>query len=199
MIIGLNGFKGSGKDTVGRYLTDRYHFRTASFAGLLKESAAALFGVEPVLWERLKNDPEARVRLSRTYSGDGFIDAEEVYSDISVREMLQRYGTEAHRQVFADDFWIRELFARLDAEAGFGGSGWGDVAFTDARFDNELSAIRAVGGVNFRIERGTGDGDGHASEALPRADLIDAIILNTGTFEQLYAEVDMYLAPVLAE
>ena len=58
--VGLNGAKGSGKDTVGQYLVERYDYTRVSFADLLKQSAAALFGVEPELWDELKNDPDGR-------------------------------------------------------------------------------------------------------------------------------------------
>lgn len=183
MIVGLNGLKGSGKDTVGEYLERAYGFTRASFAALLKKSAAALFDIDVDLWEKLKNDDRARVRLYRTYDSDGVPNATEVYADMSVREFLQRYGTEAHRDVFGDNFWVDALFSEL------GSTYYGpDIVITDTRFENEITAVWGRDGVVVQIDRGLPAVDGHRSEILPAA--VDARIRNQGDFEQLYAAVD---------
>ncbi len=191
MIIGLNGFKGSGKNTAGDYLTEFHYYKQASFTAMLKLIVGKLFGDESEKWDRWKNDDDVKITLSRTYSGDGFVDAKEYIAVLTARQFLQRYGTEAHREVFGSDFWVQQLFAQLDREAGFGGTGWGNVVFTDARFDNELQAIRAVGGINIRILRGDMESaDGHASEAPPNMSLIDMTIDNNGTYEELYDQLN---------
>jgi hypothetical protein len=188
-IVGLNGFKQSGKDSTGDIIANEHGYKRASFADLLYESVAALFGVPRELWDRLKNDPRATVTLQwptglADENGDPYM--QEV--KLTCRQFMQRYGTQSHRDVFGADFWIEQCVKYLDPDV--------DYVFTDARFDNELAAIRALGGVNFRIEReGTGqDGDTHESEALPDPTLIDAVIHNDGTLSDLANEVYVLLS-----
>ena len=192
MIVGINGFKGSGKDTIGAYLVEKYGFERKSFAAKLKESAAAIWDIDPSLWEEFKNDPNMRVML---YRADDF-EIEEVghnvpedkfyFNTITARVFLQRYGTEAHRDVFGDDFWVYHGLEDVNLRR--------DYVITDARFENELDAIKALGGYNIRVIRsGLTDEDTHASEVVPPAHLIDYEIENNGTIENLYERVDEFI------
>lgn len=193
VILGLNGRKGSGKDTVGAYLVERHGFTRVSFADKLKESAAALFGIDVSLFERLKNDPESRVYLMTDEDSDKYSwEPRECHARLSVREFLQRYGTESHRDVFGSDFWIEQALRPL-RESGILLDPSSRICITDARFDNELRAIRLHGGTNIRIERLVAADDEHASEAEPRADLIDYMIPNFGTIEDLRLKVDFLM------
>ena len=173
MIIGLNGAKGAGKDTAGAYLR-LYGFETASFAAKLKESAAACFGVDAALWEELKNEGTNTVALLRNG---------EPIAEPTVRQFLQFYGTEAHRDVFGSDFWVDQLFKTLDL-------GDQHYAITDARFDNELDAVHAEGGITIRIERDKDTSDMHISEAAPGPKKIDYTVFNYGTYRELYEQLD---------
>ena len=47
MIIGVCGFIGSGKNTVAEYLVEKHKFVPVSFAHVLKDACASLFG-----WDR---------------------------------------------------------------------------------------------------------------------------------------------------
>lgn len=172
-LIGLAGLKGSGKDTAGAYLVERYGFVRKSFAAPLKESVAAALHV-PVEWlETDKNDPNACVIYDR---GNETV-------RLTVREFLQRYGTEAHRDVFGVDFWTKQLIDALDG---------GNVVITDMRFLNETQAVRDAGGITLLIDRPAvaGSGDTHSSEELPPADLIDYVIVNDGSIEDLHVALD---------
>jgi hypothetical protein len=174
-LIGLNGFKGSGKDAVGDILVDAYGLTRVKFADLLYDSVAALFNIPRPEWEALKNDPDCRIVVqSGPYT----------HAALDWRTFMQRYGTEAHRGVFDPDFWIEQCMRRLHVGV--------DYVFTDARFDNELAAIRGLDGKNVRVERpGVGqDGDTHVSEALPDPALIDAELFNDGSLDDLCGKVD---------
>lgn len=183
MLIGLNGNKGSGKDTVGAYLVENYGYERLSFAEKLKDSAGALFDVEPILWDVWKNDPHAKVALindvgkilNRTRS-------------MTVREFLQRYGTESHRDVFGQDFWVDHAIKGIDPNKNY--------VFTDARFDNELQKIKDLGGMNIRIIGRGSNGDSHVSEAEPSVNLIDYRVDNTSTFESLYKLIDSVMEDI---
>lgn len=191
MIIGVNGFKGSGKDTIGDYLQQEYGFERKSFAAKLKESAAAIWEIDPIKWEDWKNDPNMRVMI---YRADPFDPIEVSYegeeqdyyaNTISVRTFLQRYGTEAHRDVFGSDFWVDYGLKGINPNKGY--------VFTDARFENELAAIKEKGGYNIRVVRGEDKSDDtHVSEVAPPPHLIDYQIENNGTIYDLQREVDEF-------
>ena len=164
MIIGLHGRAQAGKDTVyeralaiwGDWIVER-----RSFADKLYESAAAALGVEVADLQRLKTKPFAFV---------GVEDPEPFYKAHTVREYLQRYGTEAHRDVFGEDFWVQQL--------DLTGHSNRLVFVTDVRFDNEAAAIRRAGG---KIIEVIGDKVGayqHRSEA-GLTDPPDYVIYNT--------------------
>jgi hypothetical protein len=155
-----------------------------SFAGPLKQGAAAAFGIivseyaAAVLWEPWKNNPNARVQLVI----DGIVEA-----DISVREYLQYFGTEAHRDIpmFGKGVWTAGLMNMLDPGRKY--------VVSDARFENECAAIREAGGKIVLVDRGLVSGDGHASETLPPDELIDMVLYNKGRIADLYIAIDAWM------
>lgn len=183
MLVGLNGLKGAGKDTVGEYLIKEYNFERLSFAEKLKESAAALFGVKPSIWEDLKNDESAVVEIE---VNKGLTEGEDIIASVTVRQFLQRYGTEAHRTIFGSDFWVDHALKGVDPNK--------DYVFTDARFENELQRIKSLGGYNLQILRPElSNEDSHASEIPPPPHLIDYSIDNDGDFDRLFDQVDYFV------
>jgi len=178
MLIGLNGLKGSGKDTVGSYLVDNYGYERASFAAKLKESAGALFNIGSSFWEKAKNNDRSVIQLR---------DNGALVRDITVRNFLQRYGTEAHRTVFGSDFWVDHALKGVDRNQ--------NIVFTDARFENELSRIKSLMGVNLQILRPQlTNEDDHISEAPPPIELIDFQIVNDQDLDYLYGRVDDFMS-----
>lgn len=177
MLIGLHGKKQAGKDTVHRRIEHLYGrasmagatVERLSFADLLYESAAAALGVTPDFLRELKSDTgEAGIRL---YDGRG-----DVYADFTFRQYLQWYGTEAHRSVFGDNFWVEQVGPRLrDHDRKV-------VVVTDVRFPNEAEAIFNAGGsvvwvVGPKLVEDAGDS--HASERLLPKHLITHTLFNT--------------------
>jgi hypothetical protein len=194
MLIGLNGSKGSGKDTVGQYLVEDYGFTRISFADKLKKSAAELFNIPVEKWDEWKNDDRAIVSIKAEWwdSADRSPDPALVAgfkTSMSVRYFLQRYGTESHRNVFGDDFWVDALFRDYDPTDG------GNYVVTDARFPNELRRIKELNGYNLNINRRRDvSEDSHISEAPPPAIYIDSWIDNNSTFNRLYRQIDNFMA-----
>ena len=139
MIIGLVGFIGAGKGTVGELLRLQ-GYKQASFAGALKDTASVLFG-----WDRdlLEGDTvESRVFREQK---DDFWSTRFGY-DFSPRLALQLLGTEAGRNVFHKDVWIFALENRIKNHK--------NVVITDTRFPNEIEFIRKQGGIIVEIKRG---------------------------------------------
>jgi hypothetical protein len=138
MIIGLVGFIGSGKGTVGDLLASE-GFIPDSFARPLKDACSSIFG-----WPRelLEGDTE----FSRTWreQPDKFW-SEKFGYEFTPRLALQLMGTEAGRNVFHNDIWVISLLNRARGK---------DVVVTDVRSKNEIKYIQDNGGIVIRIRRG---------------------------------------------
>ncbi len=141
MLLGLAGGIGAGKDTAFARIRSIYSDHEViqiSFAAKLKNSAAVLFDLDASFWELSKRDSGIKVTIS---DEEGTF-----YSSMTVREMLQRYGTEAHRDIFGDNFWVD---AALPPDYDHTGK---IVVVTDARFGNELQRVIDLGGINVLLE-----------------------------------------------
>lgn len=183
-IIGLTGPARSGKSIVASTLAelDLGEVEIAGFADKLKVSAARslaiVFGPDDVGTQAVRkwaNDFKKTKRVQ-------IIDAEgEVTHEISGRRFLQSYGTEGHRDVFGEKFWISQIdFAPVGVDL---------LIFDDVRFPNEAEAILDRGGVVWRVIRETGTNDPHRSEQPLPDELVSGTILNDGTIEELKRRV----------
>jgi hypothetical protein len=159
VIVGLHGKLGSGKNEAAKRLAlySTLPVVEVSFAKKLKESFAALLNVPVANLELWKNDPSKVVTVGGLFDGLGFVplDSNNV---LTIREALQRYGTEAHRDVFGADFWL-DAALPLDKD-------YSDALYvvTDARFPNELERVRSLDGVAVGIIGPNDDTGSHASE-----------------------------------
>jgi hypothetical protein len=166
MLIGLTGRAGAGKDTVYETLAELYGdelpVERRSFAALLYESAAAALGVTVDDLDRWKRDPEVVISVYDPRHG--------MMHEQTVRSHLQRYGTEAHHDVFGHDFWVDALNLR--------GHRGRIVAVTDVRFPNEAVAIIAAGGAVARVLGPTDGPARHPSEEPIPDEVVDYTISN---------------------
>jgi hypothetical protein len=170
-IIGFGHVAQSGKDTAARYLAVNHFFTHGAFAGALKDAAGAMFGLST---EQLHGRTKEVV---------------DPFWGVTPRNLLQRLGTEAGRNVFGDDIWIRALRRRIETSSS---ARW---AISDVRFPNEAEAIRAWGGYLVRIDRpGAGATGGiarHASEtALEGWDGWDETIVNDSTLDAFHTKIE---------
>jgi len=183
MLIGLNGFKNSGKDTVGNILVDKYDFKKIAFADKIKESASALFGVPIEKWDEWKNDD--KIFISVFKSGENIWTPSKNFEQwiFSARTFLQRYGTESHRDIFGENFWIDYALKDINKLDNF--------VITDCRLENELKVIRDLGGSTIKIIRETNNPkDTHITELEPNTKFIDYVLYNNGTLIDLEKTVD---------
>lgn len=140
MIIGVVGFIGQGKGTVGDYLHEVWGFQRESFAKPLKDAAAIIFN-----WDRAMLEGD-------TSESRAWRDVEDKYwsaklgKKVTPRLALQWLGTEAGRNVFGEALWTASLFNRLDYSK--------DYVITDVRFVNEIQALKDAGGYLVRVRRG---------------------------------------------
>lgn len=140
MIIGVVGFLGSGKGTVGDLLIQEHNYYKLSFADGVKDAVSAVFG-----WPRdlLEGDTDAS-RAFREIPDAWW--SERLGYEVTPRYMLQLMGTEAGRDVFHKDIWIYALEKRMLGKT--------DVVVPDVRFPNEIEFIRQMGGKVIRVKRG---------------------------------------------
>lgn len=172
--IGLAGFAGAGKDTTFDRLVaiGGEKFERHSVADPLKESIAALFDVTLDQLEAMKRSESAHVML------DGGREAPEGSISMSMRKFMQRYGTEAHRDVFGEDFWL-DVWKRDWSNNCPAGVSWVN---TSVRFENEARAIiEDLGGEVWWIEgpRDAGADGRHESEHRLPEHLITRVIDNS--------------------
>ena len=184
MIIGLTGKKQSGKDTtcqlISDVVADTISVERRAFADKLKQSAAALLDVE--LWQLVEWKLDDNYRLE---GGHFNIFDHDRDVNMTFRTFLQRYGTEAHREVFGDDFWLEQCLPKRD----YNGKYLSDshiIVVTDVRFLNEAAWIRELGGWIWKVRRGAVEsGDNHPSEVELEKIIPDVILDNNGTMPQL--------------
>jgi hypothetical protein len=194
-LLGLAGQARSGKDTVASMVEDilkeevpDLDVHRDAFANRLKVSAAHALGFkfdtidEYRDWsDRIKSNAVIQVVLPESpyRPVEGPVD---IIQEISGREYLQFYGTEAHREVFDKDFWVWSLLED-PPECDL-------LIVTDVRFPNEAEAIREMGGEVWEVYRTeTATVPVHASEEPLPASLIDCEITNDGTLEELKEQV----------
>lgn len=186
MVLGLTGRAGAGKNTVAEMLQcelgGEFKIVCEGFADSLKLSAARALGFDPAdtreaiaMVDALKTCGSVSTIIEH-----GPYDVQE--ARISGRELLQRYGTESHRDVFGWDFWVDQVIP----PGGFTDPDFDLKIITDLRFENEAQRIRKAGGLIWRVYRPGQDGaDTHVSEAGIADDEINWSIFNDGTLDGL--------------
>lgn len=167
MLIGLTGRAQAGKDTVYARCLELYSPRLIverrSFADILYKSAAATLDVSEECLRDWKSNPYVTVEIR--------IGGVVRLMQMSVRQYLQRYGTEAHRNLFGADFWVDALDLTNHANRV--------VFVTDVRFDNEARAIIDAGGIVVEVLGPEAPTDDHPSEAGVDPNLLAGTIDNT--------------------
>ena len=211
MIIGVSGYAGSGKDTVG-LMIQRIDsgWVIKKWAGKLKTIASILTGLPVHLFE----DGDAK----NTYLGSEWstvrpnpLNSITPFSDIefveimSIRELLQKLGTDAIRDGLHPNAWVNALMSDYRSEkfSGYIGDTRQDKdaskwVITDTRFPNEAKAIKDKGGFVIRVDRpGLEPINSHPSEtALDKWDF-DYRIDNSGTIEDLNVKVGVMIQTLI--
>ena len=223
MIIGINGKIGSGKDTVGliiQYLTDElnkanpkeftewvdggFHtsdWRIMKFAGKLKQIASILTGAT---LEQLEDQDFKKQDMGPEWG-------------ITYRELLQKVGTEAMRNVIHENVWVNALMADygkyinqatgeqvliddylyykngLDSKAEIVTKQEPNWCITDMRFPNEMEAVKAKEGITIRVNRvryiSTHSEGEHESERALDNHKFDYVIDNNSSISDLIDKV----------
>lgn len=132
MIIGICGFIGSGKGTVGDHLVHQYGFRNMSFAKSLKDAVSVIFCWPRELLEGdTKESREWRETIDPWWT-------KKMGRPVTPRWVLQYIGTDVMRNHFADDIWIWNVEKQVHDYHD------NNIVITDVRFPNEVSMIRSL-------------------------------------------------------
>jgi hypothetical protein len=140
-IIGLVGFQGSGKDTVGQIITECCPgFVSTSFAKPIKRALSSMFGWNLKNLEGVTEEGRIWRETSDPYWSS------KLGKPVTPRLMMREFGTELVRNHLSEDFWTMrcEKFL-LDTRKS--------VVITDVRFTNEIEMIRRLGGKLFWVRR----------------------------------------------
>jgi hypothetical protein len=213
MIIGINGKISAGKDTVGTIiqgllLTNKNQSsEIKKFAGKLKQIASILTGISVEKFE----DQE----FKNTILGEQWgtieinpLNAIPVFEDVqfnhlmSVREFLQKLGTEAMRKGLHTNVWVNALFADyrkgeiIESDKHYILKPVDNWIITDMRFPNEMEAVKERKGITIKVVRPSFMIDGkviakdlHPSETALDDAKFDYEIINNGTMEELVKKV----------
>jgi hypothetical protein len=187
MIIGVNGYAGSGKDTIGKmiqyifsketeikidvvttnyklhewWLEEKSGWEIKKFAGKLKQIGSILTGIPAEKFE----DQEFKKALLGPEWGtleDNPLNNIPVFEDVkfnslmSVRDFLQKLGTDGLRNGLHSNVWVNALMADYSCvPADRAPNGWDcdNWVVTDTRFPNEAIAIKQKGGIVIRVDR----------------------------------------------
>lgn len=232
-IIALSGYSGSGKDSVGKIIqsltetnipdykvfngTEWVPMKGFSpwvikkFAGKLKQIASLLTGIpiekfEDQEFKKTYLGPEWDVlKMKPGKRQDGIfpkkVDMESV--PMTVREFLQKLGTDAMRDGLHANTWVNALMADYKptklqwSDGPLGGYEEGPMpnwVITDCRFINEARAVKSKEGIVIRIDRsGVGPINNHPSEVELDNWNFDYKIANVSDLEALKHSVEVIL------
>ena len=231
MIIGISGKISSGKDTVGKIIQsltsiDDWHkentlftitewdgntdalgkWKIKKFAGKLKQVASMLTNIPVQMFEdqdfkKTELGPEWNY-TKRIYHGIAPTGYEEfVEAKMTVRDLLQKLGTEAMRDGLHENVWVNSLFSDyVDIWHGLDTfNNWFEMPkwiITDTRFPNEADAIKKHDGILIRVVRpnqAVTMGMPHPSETALDDYKFDYEIVNDGSLEDLIEKVRVIL------
>ena len=172
MIIGISGYKGSGKDSLGEILTKTFGWKKMSFAQPIKDLAHTTFGIDKAILSGTDGERELR----ELPLPDWF--------NLSSREILQKVGM-AFRENLNKDIWVRILENQYKNCKEH-------VVITDVRFPNEVEMINNHGFVCC-VKRPDFNGDGHESEHALDGHAFSYAFNNDGTKEALQSKFYNFL------
>lgn len=202
-IIGLNGRLHSGKDTAFAeidlyFAASGLKAKRVAFADPLKMSAALALGFQPQTVEdavAICNDLKENGVIGVAIGSDAHYEDDEIWvnaadTGITGREYLQLYGTEAHRDVFGQDFWVNATLPKTLSELDEKYAGVDVLVVTDVRFENEAKRVQSLGGEVWYIDANERLGplpdDAHPSEHPLPSHCIDHTVENNHSLTEFH-------------
>ena len=174
------------------------HYKITSFARVLKESLAVLLGIDVQNFEDrnfkenwyihfptldiTNNPPKNLILNDKQFNRRIQTDVKLVVNNyLTIREVLQLWGTEVVRNILGDKFWVLRTLNTDD-----------DVIISDLRFKVEYESVKSSSGITIYINRDLEPGM-HQSESecieLWKSNKFDFVVNNTGTLNDLFVKI----------
>lgn len=183
MIIALNGYAQSGKDTVADHLVQAYGFRKIGMNEILREACIALDPVIASKWT--SNGSVIDLHYSEALDKYGYEQCKAEFPNF--REFMQRLGTEFAEAIGHPELWVQVLLERVEPLE--------DVVMSSCRRWVEALTIQQAGGFIWRVDRpGTGPANDHPSETEIDSWQFDARINNDAGIKELLERTDTLLS-----
>lgn len=173
-VIGIAGYKGSGKSTVSNFFVQNYGCHRLAFADPIKKMLSALGLSDQQLYGENKEEPTPLL--------DGH----------TARYAMQTLGTEWGRMMIGPKVWINAW--KYHADKIWQRHPTAAIVVDDVRFCDEADFIRSHGGVVIKVVRPGCASSDHASESQIEDLNSDALIMNTGSVFDLRQAVDQKVA-----
>ena len=138
MIVGIFGFIGSGKTTVGELLKNN-GYTQLSFADSLKDAVSVIFGWDRALLEGNTIESREFRETPDIFWSDKF------GRSVTPRWVLQYFGTDVCRTHLLEDIWLSSLEKKLSQHE--------NIVITDVRFTNEIDFLRKRGAKFLQVNR----------------------------------------------
>jgi hypothetical protein len=151
-LVGIFGFKRSGKDSLADQLVNNFGYTKLHFANPLRQIMQAF---DPIIDTERDGGP---IRLNEKLEEFGWEAVKTTYPE--VRRIMQKLGTEGCREILGPYTWIAAMDRAMQAVDG-------PVVIADGRFLNESEFVRDWGGIVVRMNRRWGvpqEEDPHPSE-----------------------------------
>lgn len=197
--IGLVGYAGAGKDTVGLYLNE-VGYQSIAFADGIKDCLASMF-----MWDRemlAGRTPESRAWREQV---DPWWADKLGIPHFSPRFAMTTIGTDTVRRHFHDEIWMLGTERKMQAMGG-------KIVVTDLRHQGELKMMARLGARIYRVRRGpepkwaevalkANSGDASAKEKMDKVFMVhesewgwlghpvDGVIDNDGDIDELNRNV----------
>jgi hypothetical protein len=177
VLITCTGYARSGKDAFADQLVSHHNYVKLAWSDPLCKLALVidpLLEVGKTLFFFARHE-----RLSSIVSRLGWTDAKTIPS---VREFLQRLGTEGVRECLGEDTFVTAVIREVKEHLKNGRN----VCITNSRFANEAQAVVDLGGTVVRVHReGVGPVNGHVSDQGDAFQHATFDVHNDGTVEDL--------------
>lgn len=194
MILGISGKAGAGKDTVCKMIVYtlwyyNYSQRLKPFGIEHYNNTYEKFGdvIDFTHWYKTSFANKLKQCLSNIlnvsiskFEDNEFKKSEVKWLGITVRELLQKFGTAIRNEV-CDDFWVKVCLKDYEEDENW--------IISDTRFKSEAKGIKDLEGIIVRVNReGAGAGN-HISEIDLDDYSFDYVINNDGNMEDLLLKV----------
>lgn len=174
LIIAICGLKRSGKDTIAKYISEKYQLKHVKISDTLKNSIQLLFNID-------KEDLEYDAK-----------DIVNTHWNVSPRKIMDFIGTHVFQYEIQKiipnigrNFWIDNLLKKESKN---------NIVISDLRFIHEFEEIKKLNSKTLiiRVVRDCTSTNGLASEIEQEHIPADITFNNNGSIKDLYQSIDKY-------